>query len=524
MSCNICAEDYNKVTRGIVVCVYCEFTACRQCCSRYIVDRQEATCMNTDCKKEWSRRFLNENFTKKFFNTEWKAVQEKKCLDKERALFPATMATIEREREEAKVRAEIKPLENEEKITQRKIKDLEQRLYHGDYTDEQIQDIQSEHAALWIRHVDIRRRLQNMRVIQANGGDVASKATYNGRTCSDSNCRGLLSSQWKCATCEKYTCKECHLLKDDNHVCKVEDVETAKLLASDTKPCPKCRVPIHKIMGCDQMWCTECHTAFSWRTGNIETRIHNPHFYEYQRRMNHGQAPRNHGDMECGRTIEGRDGRELYAYMMAQYEYLGDLAAKKVMQTDLTRRMVTVSDKEKLRAMRANIKIFTRMLHLQLYELPIYMTQDVANNEDLRKTFLTRDPSNVSLEDAEKRLKRTVLSREDRRAKHREVYNVGDLLVRTYIDILYRFRDEWREYRKYGLDPKKMDEHLEKIQSYFDELNEIVDYCNELLEDINVTYRKNTNTKCFVIDDLTRDLQDLTQEDVFNGVNVLKLV
>ena len=69
-----------------------------------------------------------------------------------------------------------------------------------------------------------------------------------------------------------------------------------------------------------------------------------------------------------------------------------------------------------------------------------------------------------------------------------------------------------------------MDEHLEKMQSYFDELNEIVDYCNELLEDINVTYRKNANAKRFTIDDLTRDLQDLTQEDVFNGVNVLKLV
>ena len=167
---------------------------------------------------------------------------------------------------------------------------------------------------------------------------MAASNTYNGRTCSDSNCRGLLSTQWKCATCEKYTCKECLVLKDtreDNgHVCKMEDVETAKLLASDTKPCPKCRVPIYKIMGCDQMWCTECHTGFSWRTGNIETRIHNPHFYEYQRERNNGQAPRNHGDMECGRTIEGRDGRELYVYMREQCDYLAKLAATKCVQNN----------------------------------------------------------------------------------------------------------------------------------------------------------------------------------------------
>jgi len=130
----------------------------------------------------------------------------------------------------------------------------------------------------------------------------------------------------------------------------------------------------------------------------------------------------------------------------------------------------------------------------------------------------------VSLEDAEKRLKRTVLAREEKREKSREVYNVGDLLLRTYVDIIYRFRDEWSEYRKDGLDPYKMDEHLEKMQSYFDEFNNIINYCNELLEDVNATYCKSAKTKRFVIDDLRRDLHDLTQRDVFNGVNVLKLV
>jgi len=469
--------------------------------------------MNNACKKEWSRRFLKANFTKNFLKTEWRTVQEKKCLDKERALFPATMATIERKREETKARKEIIL----EKITQRKIKDLEQRLYHGDYTDEQIQDIHSEHAAVWIRHIDIRRRKQNLRVIQANGGDVASKATYNGRTCSDSNCRGLLSTQWKCATCEKYTCKECHLLKDDNHVCKAEDVETAKLLAIDTKPCPKCRVPIYKIMGCDQMWCTECHTGFSWRTGNIETRIHNPHFYEYQRERNNGQAPRNHGDMECGRTIEGRDGRELYTYMREQCDYLSKLAATKCVQKTPDGRRVPKKDLEKLRSIRSSINLFHRMFHLQISELPRYTTDHVANNEALRKKFLTRDPSKEPLEDAEKRLKRTVLAREEKIAKNREIYNVGDLLVRTYTDIMYRFRDDWREYRKDGeLSYEEVDQHFQVFLSYFEELDNIVRYCNELLEDINETYCKSTKSKRIVI---KNDLRK-TEGNVFKLVSM----
>lgn len=37
---------------------------------------------------------------------------------------------------------------------------------------------------------------------------------------------------------------------------------------------------------CDQMYCTICHTAFSWRTGQIETgRVHNPHYYQHLRAM-----------------------------------------------------------------------------------------------------------------------------------------------------------------------------------------------------------------------------------------------
>jgi len=51
------------------------------------------------------------------------------------------------------------------------------------------------------------------------------------------------------------------------------------------------------VRNCDQMWCTQCHTAFSWRTGAIETSVvHNPHFYEWQRRQNGGVAPRVPGD------------------------------------------------------------------------------------------------------------------------------------------------------------------------------------------------------------------------------------
>ena len=108
--------------------------------------------------------------------------------------------------------------------------------------------------------------------------------------------------------CEIKVCSKCHVIKEDprlagaheetkgggedgnedgevgggDHVCKKEDLETAQLLAKNTKPCPKCSMGIFKISGCSQMYCISCHTAFCWNTGKIINKnIHNPHYFEY---------------------------------------------------------------------------------------------------------------------------------------------------------------------------------------------------------------------------------------------------
>ena len=50
--------------------------------------------------------------------------------------------------------------------------------------------------------------------------------------CSDTECRGFLSSAYKCGTCEKWTCPDCLLTigldKEAEHTCNPDTVETAK--------------------------------------------------------------------------------------------------------------------------------------------------------------------------------------------------------------------------------------------------------------------------------------------------------
>ncbi len=133
------------------------------------------------------------------------------------------------------------------------------------------------------------------------------------RGCPGEGCRGFLDEKWVCGVCDLSVCSHCHVgLADDEaveerhgagavdeapegkrwHICNPDQIATARLLARDTKPCPKCKALISKIDGCDQMWCTQCQTAFSWETGQVEEgRVHNPHYYEWMRR-NKGSVPR----------------------------------------------------------------------------------------------------------------------------------------------------------------------------------------------------------------------------------------
>lgn len=44
----------------------------------------------------------------------------------------------------------------------------------------------------------------------------------------------------------------------------VQDEETSKWMNANTRPCPSCSVPIHKIGGCNHMKCGHCQANFCW--------------------------------------------------------------------------------------------------------------------------------------------------------------------------------------------------------------------------------------------------------------------
>ena len=437
--CNICCDTYNKSTRGKICCGYCEFAACRLCCETYILSETIPKCMNPPCAKEWSRKFIRDNFTDVFINTKYRGHLESVLFDQEKALLPASQLIVE------------------EKIRKEKV-----RKQMGDL-DLLIQDLYAQKRVL-------------ERTLYTAGDEGASKKVSNYvRACPADGCRGFLSSQWKCGICEQWTCPQCHELKgldrDCDHNCDPNNVETAKLLDKDTKPCPKCQTKIFKISGCDQIWCTQCHTAFSWKTGALEKNIHNPHYYEWQRR--NGGAPRVAGDIECG--------RELTHYTMDTIWQL--IKTKHTDLIDKTRTNFKGNYAFYLPAVDRLVDIIRHNIHNIRYEIHQYQTDYVVRNQDLRVQYLCNEIS-------EEWFKLQIQRNDKKNRKNNEIAQVIQLSHTAATDIVYRILD----------DMNKSEPNKHNLEGLLVEFEEIIRYCNEIFRDIGFAY----NSVQYAFDDKFR--------------------
>ena len=310
--CEVCDEVFNRSDHKQVNCAFCDYKSCTSCNERYLLETtQDAHCMS--CRKGWTRENLMLNFTTKFVTKDYKTRRENLLLEREKSLMPATQVYVELEKQVRKLNKEILVMQVKlGKANFEWAKVAHQLL--GTLAVEQ--GYNTEFEALMYRHkigqekhkicsnitIDIQglEWERNQLIQRINGRAVDMEKRSFVRACPHADCKGFLSTAWKCGLCDNWSCHTCHEVKgqdrDVPHTCDPNNVATAELLARDTRGCPNCAAMIFKINGCDQMWCTQCHTAFSWRTGRIETHtVHNPHYYEYQRA--HGTFARQPGDV-----------------------------------------------------------------------------------------------------------------------------------------------------------------------------------------------------------------------------------
>ncbi len=318
-TCDICCEPFNRTTHQSIECMYgdCDFKACKACTRQYLLTISgEPHCMS--CKKVWSNNFmvmkLNRNFVDKTYSEHYIEMLTEREISRLPETMEAAEAVKHNRKEEEKLQKEIAILRKQREsisINEVPVYVRERVIYRGKSDDFILRNYIDETLRNDIREL---KRMQHNRLRNQSiesGNKVVDKPKFI-MPCPGEDCRGFLSSQYKCKLCSIHVCSKCFEIigtdKSSQHKCNEDNVKTAEMIKKDTKPCPGCGTRISKISGCDQMWCVECHQAFSWKTGRIVTgTIHNPHFYEYKRNMNNGMIPRAPGDVVCGGLCHHND-------------------------------------------------------------------------------------------------------------------------------------------------------------------------------------------------------------------------
>ena len=445
-TCDVCCEKFNLSTRRKVVCSYCPFNFCRSCCSEYVLSMpNDPQCMN--CKKPWSREFLSDSFTQVWMNTAYRSKRESLLFERERGLMPATQPYVERE---AKKRVELRLIDkySKEKF---KLNNEYEDIRKRKYSDQIEKFAILEEIMGRVRILDNRVTWCHNRIDHYTSNESKVEKKHFVRCCPADECRGFLSTAWKCGICEIWVCPECHEIKglerDAEHTCKPENVETARMLAKDSKPCPSCSAMIFKINGCDQMYCTQCNTAFSWNTGRIEKgRVHNPHYFEYLRQRG-GEVNREIGDIPCGGIPDPR-------------HFMNRVRCGFVINPDTDPVVRSVMD------------CIQSASHIENVTLYRYRVNAVEDNQDLRIKYMLNDYN-------EDEFKKQLQSREhwtERRGSIAAVLNTYLIVVSQTI----------RNFITTAPGPE--DPHT--LNNVLIELHEIRNFTNEAMLKVSKTYKK----------------------------------
>jgi hypothetical protein len=304
----------NKSTRKPVTC-YCDFTACMQCCKKYLLEESvtEPKCMK--CNVGWTIEFIVNNMNRSFYIKDFRLHMAQVMMDKEKAYLPAAQVQAE---ETKLIRIHSKKLKNLKNDI------IEMKLILDDVREEyrtcliNINRDEEEFKKIKKEYIDYREGILRMEIEKEECEFMIAYINHNPikvydterkkfmMHCRTEECRGFLSTQWKCELCEKYTCNNClesigtfEEKKSEKHKCKKEDVESAELIKKETKACPSCGVPITRILGCASMFCVECNTGFNWNSLKIQTgNIDNPHYIEWRNKQTGPR--RTMGDLPCG--------------------------------------------------------------------------------------------------------------------------------------------------------------------------------------------------------------------------------
>ena len=419
--CNICCEKLNKSNRKEIICVFCNFSTCRACFQKYISETiEDPNCMS--CKKIFNRTFINDNCTIVFINGIFKKHRQEVLFNREKSMLPESQPYVE-----------IEIIKNNMLKDIAKIRDTKSKLENE----------------IVLLNGQMNRIYNNMSRLNVNVSGPSNETERRKfiRKCPMEDCRGFLSSRWKCGSCETQICNLCNEEQTGEHQCKPENVASMELLNKDTKSCPECGTMIYRIAGCSHMFCTECKCSWDWNTQSIlKGHNTNPHYYEFVR-SNGNAVGRNVNDIPCGGLPDVYVLRSIFNKFVYNKKLTDDLYA-----------------------------LHNCITHIQRIEIRTFAEPDIITlNRPLRVSYLM----NILSEEA---FKQSLQLREKIRDKKIDFNNIYQMFVTVASDIFSQIYQELRDLYQ----PVQV--NIDYLTSQYTILMNLTVYFNENIKKIGKMY------------------------------------
>ncbi len=465
--CNVCCETYNKSVNSKIICPIssCSYDACKRCVRTYLLNTtNDPHCMN--CRNKWDTKFMVDNLNRSYMDTNYKKHRKNLLVDREISRTPELMHLVERT-----------------KLIDEKSKELIV-LFN------QYNEIKKTFYTLGRQLSDKRNEINKIK-----NGDLQVEKKKFIMPCPGENCKGYLSSQYKCEICKLFTCPDCFEVigynKTDEHTCLDDNLKSAEMIKKETKGCPKCGVRIFKISGCDQMWCTECRVAFSWNTGKIDYTgtIHNPEFYRYMRENggNGQNAPRNPGDILCGGLINYYTLNSLVRYVTgistSSFKYINKL--NELVYDNEFKDLVCLTD--------VLFRLHQIVNHITNIDLrnTRQKVNDLVNFDSLTVQYIL---NNITKE----QLATSIFRNDNLRKKYVELMNIYEFLsviaIERFANLYQEFQKNIKVFHDYkNLNINCISEFIMKIINFIKEYNNLIKYANKQLVTISYTYNQSVS-------------------------------
>jgi hypothetical protein len=457
MDCLVCTSSFNLTTRAKIHCFSCDITVCKECVRTFLTKTCNGLpkCMN--CNARYTMHFMVRHLNRSWVLQTYKETMSSVLTNIEMSKLPETQPYVEAEQERIRLTLQNRVFQREIEEMKKKIAKLYDAIHVNQFR---------------MRGEPVPHRLVNEFVDGTNVVILDTRKKFI-MSCPLEGCRGFLSTQYKCGTCQKNICSDCLVLKIDGHVCLESDKLSADMIKKETKPCPKCGTRIYKIDGCDQMYCTAqlngqaCSTAFSWNTGKIETGvIHNPHFYETQR---NGINLRVVGDVQCGGMPD----------LSVIFRVLRNLDA--TLCSNLARIHRRLSEHIQYTANEARHRI----------------QQHDANMRKLRVTYMM---GNCTKED----FTFNIYKQEKEHQKNVDLYHIYEIVSISGIECFHGIQRDFprMSMENWTIYLAESGMKFEFIHEHLAELHKIREYCNEQMKQVSITYHCSVHEK----DDMFQDV------------------